>query len=291
MVFLRTKFRDPVLLRKKLLEGHRWTPQELLAARMVDDLVHGGSQHILTRAVALAETRSENAMSGVYGLIKVHLRRQPGCPWTSDMAPFLFLASRRRCIARSSMRQNSTCGLSQPRRRTWWRSRGCLGVPGCEAEHAVNMLVFVYELFGHRDTSPSNSNGLPKLCSVPVPSHLRYCEMWAGLPRPELRGQAPTEDRAHTVVDGETRNCRGLVADMPVIIKEVTTPYGYCLSVEYLRTNVICPRVNTNTRGRDADAVVDGEIQTCQGLLSDNQESGHTRLLRNSDIVSMTHIP
>ena len=71
MVFLRTKFRDPVVLRKMLQEGHRWTPQELLAEGMVDELVDGGSEVVLRQALAMADRQSEYAKTGVYGLIKV----------------------------------------------------------------------------------------------------------------------------------------------------------------------------------------------------------------------------
>jgi hypothetical protein len=71
MVFLRTKLRDPVVLRKTVQEGHRWTPQELLAGRMVDEIVDGGSEAILRHALALADRRSSDAKTGVYGLIKV----------------------------------------------------------------------------------------------------------------------------------------------------------------------------------------------------------------------------
>jgi enoyl-CoA hydratase/carnithine racemase len=73
MTFLRSKFRNPVVLRKMLLEGHRWTPQELLAERMVDELVKGGSKAVLERALAVADKRSSDAKTGCYGLIKVLL--------------------------------------------------------------------------------------------------------------------------------------------------------------------------------------------------------------------------
>lgn len=71
MVFLRSKFRDPIILRKMLQEGHRWTPQELKAEGMVDEIVGGGSEGVLKKALALADERSGDAKTGVYGLIKV----------------------------------------------------------------------------------------------------------------------------------------------------------------------------------------------------------------------------
>lgn len=71
MVFLHTKFPDPVTLRKMVQEGHRWTPQELLAERMIDEIVDGGSDAVLKQALAMADKRSGDAKTGVYGLIKV----------------------------------------------------------------------------------------------------------------------------------------------------------------------------------------------------------------------------
>ncbi|KAF8510279.1 ClpP/crotonase [Gautieria morchelliformis] len=75
MIFLRSKFRNPVVLRKMLLEGHRWTPQELLAQRLVDELVEGGSAAVLERALAVADKRSSDAKTGYYGLIKKGINR------------------------------------------------------------------------------------------------------------------------------------------------------------------------------------------------------------------------
>jgi hypothetical protein len=75
MVFLRSKLRDPILLRRQLLEGHRWTPQELHALGMVDEIVDGGSQPVLKHALAIADKRCGNAKTGVYGLIKVRCLR------------------------------------------------------------------------------------------------------------------------------------------------------------------------------------------------------------------------
>lgn len=89
MVFLRTKFRDSNILRKMVQEGHRWTPQELLANGMVDEIVEGGSEAVLKHALALADTRSGDARTGVYGLIKVII----GATYSSDpyLSSYLFL--------------------------------------------------------------------------------------------------------------------------------------------------------------------------------------------------------
>lgn len=70
-VLLRTKCKDPQTLRKIVLEGHRFTPSELLAAGLVDVVVDGGSEAVLARASELAEQQSVNARTGVLGLIKV----------------------------------------------------------------------------------------------------------------------------------------------------------------------------------------------------------------------------
>lgn len=65
------KVKSPELVRKIALEGHRFTPQELLELRMVDQIVGGGSKGVLEGAVQLAGTTGKNASTGVWGLIKV----------------------------------------------------------------------------------------------------------------------------------------------------------------------------------------------------------------------------
>lgn len=68
---LKAKCKDPQTLRKIALEGHRFTPSELLAAGLVDAVVDGGSEAVLAQASKLAEQQSMNACTGVFGLIKV----------------------------------------------------------------------------------------------------------------------------------------------------------------------------------------------------------------------------
>jgi enoyl-CoA hydratase/carnithine racemase len=68
---LRCKSPDQQTLRKIALEGHRFTPSELLASGLVDIVVEGGSEAVLARASELAEQWSVNACTGVWGLIKV----------------------------------------------------------------------------------------------------------------------------------------------------------------------------------------------------------------------------
>ena len=68
------KCQDQRILRKIALEGHRFTPSELLASGLVDIVVDGGSEAVLARASELAERWSANARTGVWGLIKVGAR-------------------------------------------------------------------------------------------------------------------------------------------------------------------------------------------------------------------------
>ncbi|KAF8529807.1 ClpP/crotonase-like domain-containing protein [Gautieria morchelliformis] len=67
---LRSKSPDQQTLRKIALEGHRFTPSELLASGLVDIVVDGGSEAVLARASEIAEQWSVNACTGVWGLIK-----------------------------------------------------------------------------------------------------------------------------------------------------------------------------------------------------------------------------
>ncbi|KAF8591110.1 ClpP/crotonase [Ramaria rubella] len=73
---LKRKSKDDQTLRKIVLEGHRFTPPELLAAGLVDAVVDGGSEAVLAHAAELAEQWSTNARTGVYGLIKKGIYRE-----------------------------------------------------------------------------------------------------------------------------------------------------------------------------------------------------------------------
>ena len=58
-------------MRKIVLEGHRFTPSELLDAGLVDEIIDGGSEAVLARACEIAEQWSGNARAGVWGVIRV----------------------------------------------------------------------------------------------------------------------------------------------------------------------------------------------------------------------------
>ncbi|KAF8525834.1 ClpP/crotonase-like domain-containing protein [Hysterangium stoloniferum] len=67
---LKRKVPNPQVLRKLVLEGHRFTPSEMLEASIVDYVVDGDSEAVLKHATELAEQVSGNARAGVWGLIK-----------------------------------------------------------------------------------------------------------------------------------------------------------------------------------------------------------------------------
>ena len=60
-------------MRRIVLEGHRFTPADLLNAGIVDEIVDGGSEAVLARAIEIAEQWSGNARMGAWGLIRVSL--------------------------------------------------------------------------------------------------------------------------------------------------------------------------------------------------------------------------
>lgn len=69
---LRVKVGDANLHRKIALEGHRFTPQEALAAGLVDRIVPGDSAEAVLRMTReLAESVDSLAKGGSWGLIKV----------------------------------------------------------------------------------------------------------------------------------------------------------------------------------------------------------------------------
>ncbi|KAH7341635.1 ClpP/crotonase-like domain-containing protein [Rhizoctonia solani] len=67
---------SPALMRKTVLEGHRFTPGELLEAGIVDAVVDGGNEKVLERAIAIATAMSGNARGGAWGLIKKEIYRE-----------------------------------------------------------------------------------------------------------------------------------------------------------------------------------------------------------------------
>jgi len=66
---LKCKLSPPHLLRRFALEGHRFTPQELLDSSMVEALGNS-TEDVLTKAKELAEKHGANARTGTWGLIK-----------------------------------------------------------------------------------------------------------------------------------------------------------------------------------------------------------------------------
>ncbi|KIJ56167.1 hypothetical protein M422DRAFT_219336 [Sphaerobolus stellatus SS14] len=83
LLFLRTKFPQMHIIRKMVLQGHFWTAKELLEERMIDYIVEAEpedskkagrmARKVLRKALKIAEERSADAQTGVYGLIKESL--------------------------------------------------------------------------------------------------------------------------------------------------------------------------------------------------------------------------
>ncbi|KAF8512597.1 ClpP/crotonase-like domain-containing protein [Hysterangium stoloniferum] len=95
LLFLQTRaqHQGPSTMRKLIQEGHRWTSMEMLDVGMVDEVVeifagwvpsvhtfrfsYSGigssrpSEQVLRRALQVAEKKSEDARTGVYGFLKV----------------------------------------------------------------------------------------------------------------------------------------------------------------------------------------------------------------------------
>ncbi|KAA1467316.1 ClpP/crotonase [Dentipellis sp. KUC8613] len=72
---LRAKVRDARVQRRVALEGHRFTPAQALEAGLVDEVVEGGTEAVLGRAVALAGAQAGNARLGAWGLIRGEVHR------------------------------------------------------------------------------------------------------------------------------------------------------------------------------------------------------------------------
>lgn len=70
------KARSPTVVRSIALEGHKFTPKELLDLQLVDELADGGSKGVLSSAMALGKKMGKNASTGVWGLIKVSSKRE-----------------------------------------------------------------------------------------------------------------------------------------------------------------------------------------------------------------------
>lgn len=59
------------MVRKIVLEGHKFTPQEALQDGILDHIVKGKTAEVLSRAEEVAARVSVNAALGVWGVIKV----------------------------------------------------------------------------------------------------------------------------------------------------------------------------------------------------------------------------
>ncbi|KAF7795971.1 hypothetical protein EIP86_007140 [Pleurotus ostreatoroseus] len=70
MRIARARVHDAVLLRKIALEGHRFTPQEALEAKLIDAVASGDTDGVLAKAHELAETVCVQAKAGAWGLIR-----------------------------------------------------------------------------------------------------------------------------------------------------------------------------------------------------------------------------
>jgi len=68
---VRAKIGDGRLQRKIALEGHRFTPREALESGIVDHLVNGNTDAILSKAEYVADSVNSIAREGVWGIIKV----------------------------------------------------------------------------------------------------------------------------------------------------------------------------------------------------------------------------
>lgn len=71
----RTKVPDARVQRKIALEGHRFTPQEALDAGIVDFLVPGDTEAVITKAQQVGESMSNMTKAGAWGVIKRDLYR------------------------------------------------------------------------------------------------------------------------------------------------------------------------------------------------------------------------
>ncbi|KZT72629.1 ClpP/crotonase [Daedalea quercina L-15889] len=72
---LHAKVLDGRVQRKIALEGHRFTPQEALEAGLVDHLVKGDTEAVITKARQVGESVSAMAVQGAWGVIKRDLYR------------------------------------------------------------------------------------------------------------------------------------------------------------------------------------------------------------------------
>ncbi|TFY80659.1 hypothetical protein EWM64_g3356 [Hericium alpestre] len=72
---LRAKLPSAATLRTLALEGHRWTPPDAIKAGIVDELVSGGTEIVLERAVRVGSEKAALAREGAWGLIRAEIYR------------------------------------------------------------------------------------------------------------------------------------------------------------------------------------------------------------------------
>lgn len=74
---LSTRLPSPYVIRKTVLEGHRWTPAECLSHQIIDIAVSPPTtSEVIKQAHRLAEEKAELAKGGVWGLMKKELFRE-----------------------------------------------------------------------------------------------------------------------------------------------------------------------------------------------------------------------
>ncbi|KAL7279063.1 hypothetical protein ACG7TL_006899 [Trametes sanguinea] len=73
---LKAKAPNPQILRKIILEGHRFTPKEALTAGLVDRIVPGNTETIIAEAQALAESLHSLPTKGAWGLNRREMYRE-----------------------------------------------------------------------------------------------------------------------------------------------------------------------------------------------------------------------
>lgn len=67
---------DATVVRKIALEGHRFTPQEALEAKLIDAIASSDTESVLAKAHEVAEAVSGQAKPGAWGLIRVSVHRR-----------------------------------------------------------------------------------------------------------------------------------------------------------------------------------------------------------------------
>lgn len=86
---LKAKVPSPQTLRKIVVEGHRFTPKEALALGLVDHIVEGNTEAVVTAAQALGDKLGPIAKTGAWGVNKVRhslcLIRPPTCSLMSSL--------------------------------------------------------------------------------------------------------------------------------------------------------------------------------------------------------------